>query len=154
MKIVLNASFMESKNYTPSILRKKWMSILRHQFPFLTFGSVKALANIFFGEDGSSFEKPYIFVEIDQIDFSKEEKDALTEQAYPLYGEIKESWSAIMLDNEEKEAELSAHDKRHEEIELLKAEMLAMIPEDLRSSFSEKLEQVLMLNAQNNMAVG
>lgn len=154
MKIILNASFIESKNYTPSILRKKWMSVLRHQFPFLTFGSVKALANIFFGEDGSSFEKLYIFVEIDEVCLSEEEKKKLIEEAFPLYGEIRESWSAIMLDNEEKEAELSARDKRHEEIELLKAEMLAMIPEDLRSSFSEKLEQVLMLNAQNNMAVG
>lgn len=154
MKIALNASFMKSENYTPSIFRKKWMSVLRHQFPFLTFGSVKALANILFGEDGSSFEKHYIFVEIDEVGLSKEEKKTLTEEAFPLYGEIRESWCAIMIDDQEKESELSGRDKRYEEIELLKAEMLAMIPEDLRSLFSEKLEQVLMLNAQNNMAVG
>jgi len=154
MKIVLNASFIESKNYTPSILRKKWMSVLRHQFPFLTFGSVKALANIFFGEDGSSFEKPYIFVEIDEVGLSEEEKKKLIEEAFPLYGEIRESWSAIMLDNEEKESELSARDKRHEEIEMLKAEMLAMIPDDQKNAFSEKFEQLVMLNIQNSIPVG
>lgn len=156
MKIVLNASFMESENYTPSIWRKKWMSELRHQFPFLTFGSVKALANIFFGEDGSSFEKPYIFVEIDEVGLSEEEKKTLIDKAYPypLYGKIKESWCAIMIGNHEKEPELSARDKRHEEIELLKAEMLALVSEDQKDIFCEKLEQFLILNVQNNIAIG
>ncbi|MDI6976179.1 hypothetical protein [Serratia sp. Se-RSBMAAmG] len=154
MKIALNASFMKSENYTPSIFRKKWMSVLRHQFPFLTFGSVKALANIFFGEDGTSFEKPYIFVEIDEVGLSKEEKKTLIEEAFPLYGEIRESWSAIMLDSYEKEPKFSARDKRHEEIELLKAQMLAMVPEDEKDIFSEKLEQLLMLNVQNHIPMG
>jgi len=154
MKIALNASFMKSENYTPSILRKKWMSVLRHQFPFLTFGSVKALANILFGEDGSSFKKHYIFVEIDEVGLSEEEEKTLIEEAFPLYGEIRESWSAIMIDNHEKEPELSARDKRHEEIELLKTQMLAMVSEDQKDIFCEKLEQLLILNVQNNIAIG
>lgn len=154
MKIILNASFMSSEDHTPSIRRKKWMSVLRHQFPFLTFGSVKALANILFGEDGLSFKKHYIFVEIDEVGLSKEEKKTLIEEAFPLYGEIGECWSAIMLDSHEKEPKVSARDKRHEEIELLKAQMLAMVPEDEKDIFSEKLEQLLMLNVQNHIPMG
>lgn len=142
---------MEFEGYAPSILRKKWMSVLRHQFPFLTFGSVKTLAKILFGEDGSSFKKHYIFVEIDEVGLSEEEKKTLIEEAFPLYGEIGESWSAIMLDSDEKEPKVSAHDKRHEEIELLKTQMLSMVPEDQKDIFFEKLEQILMLNVQNHI---
>lgn len=154
MKIILNASFMSSEDHTPSIRRKKWMSVLRHRHPYLTFGSVKALADIFFGKDGSCFKKPYVFVEIDEIGLSQEEKESLIEQSPPLYGEIKESWYAILLDSYDKQPKVSARDKRHEEIELLRAQMLAMVPDDQKNAFSEKLEQLVMLNIQNSIPVG
>lgn len=152
MKIVLNASFINLLSEDSSILRKKWMVSLRSQFKDLTFGGIKELGDLLIKETNAFEKGSYAFINLENTSLIQSDKNVITEQGFTLFGDVKESRSALLLDNYEKEPyilEMENNAKREEE---LKAEILAMISKENQNAFQDKLNELELLMIKKGFA--